>query len=154
MARVRMPATICGVIQGRTAAGWAALGAVLLIWGVWYDIPKSVWTYMAVSGTIYLSGAGVVLLGGIYWKRASTVGAECSPAEKKPTGQQCSRLSSRFHAADRDSAHGWRSHRSGWLLSHPRRAARAALGQPTAEARRWADSRPLDRAVHPHGLVL
>jgi SSS family solute:Na+ symporter len=30
---------------------------------------------MAVSGAIYLSGAGVVLLGGLYWKRASSVGA-------------------------------------------------------------------------------
>jgi len=52
-----------------------AIGAFLLAWGIWYELPKSVWTYMAVSGTIYLSGAGVVLLGGIYWKRASTAGA-------------------------------------------------------------------------------
>lgn len=52
-----------------------AIGAFLLVWGIWYKLPKSVWTYMAVSGAIYLSGAGVVLLGGIYWKRASSVGA-------------------------------------------------------------------------------
>ncbi len=52
-----------------------AIGAFLLVWGIWYKLPKSVWTYMAVSGAIYLSGAGVVLIGGIYWKRASSVGA-------------------------------------------------------------------------------
>lgn len=52
-----------------------AIGVFLLVWGIWYELPESVWTYMAVSGSIYLSGAGIVLLGGIYWKRASTVGA-------------------------------------------------------------------------------
>ena len=52
-----------------------AIGIFLLIWGIWYELPDSVWTYMAVSGTIYLSGAGVALVGGIYWPRASTAGA-------------------------------------------------------------------------------
>ncbi|QDU97169.1 sodium:solute symporter family protein [Lignipirellula cremea] len=51
------------------------IGLFLLVWGVWYELTDSVWTYMAVSGTIYMSGAGVVLLGGLYWSRASTVGA-------------------------------------------------------------------------------
>jgi SSS family solute:Na+ symporter len=51
------------------------IGAFLLVWGIWYELPPSVWTYMAVSGTVYLSGAGVALVGGIYWKRASTAGA-------------------------------------------------------------------------------
>jgi len=51
------------------------IGIFLLIWGIWYELPDSVWNYMAVSGTIYLSGAGATLLGGIYWKRASTAGA-------------------------------------------------------------------------------
>jgi solute:Na+ symporter, SSS family len=51
------------------------IGLFLLVWGIWYELPDSVWTYMAVSGTIYLSGAGAALLGGIYWKRASTAGA-------------------------------------------------------------------------------
>ncbi len=51
------------------------IGLFLLIWGIWYELPDSVWTYMAVTGTIYLSGAGVVLLGGIYWKRGSSAGA-------------------------------------------------------------------------------
>jgi SSS family solute:Na+ symporter len=51
------------------------IGAFLLVWGVWYDTPDSVWNYMAVTGTIYLSGAGVTLIGGVYWTRASSTGA-------------------------------------------------------------------------------
>lgn len=51
------------------------IGLFLLVWGVWYELPDSVWSYMAVSGTIYLSGAGVTILGGCYWKHSSTAGA-------------------------------------------------------------------------------
>jgi SSS family solute:Na+ symporter len=52
-----------------------AIAIFLLIWGVWYPLPDSVWTYMAITGTIYLSGAATTLVGGMYWRRASTVGA-------------------------------------------------------------------------------
>lgn len=52
-----------------------AIGVFLLMWGIWYELPASVWNYMAISGTIYLSGAGIALLGGCYWSRASTAGA-------------------------------------------------------------------------------
>jgi solute:Na+ symporter, SSS family len=51
------------------------IGGFLLSWGVWYPLPDSVWSYMAVSGAIYLTGATVVIIGGMYWSRASTVGA-------------------------------------------------------------------------------
>ena len=53
----------------------AFIGVFLLVFGIWIDIPESVWTYMAITGAIYLSGAGIVLAGGIYWRRASTAGA-------------------------------------------------------------------------------
>lgn len=52
-----------------------AIGAFLLWWGLWYELPSSVWTYMAITGNIFFSGAGVVLIAGIYWRRASSVGA-------------------------------------------------------------------------------
>ncbi len=38
-------------------------------------MPDSVWSYMAITGTIYLSGAAPALIGGVYWKRASSAGA-------------------------------------------------------------------------------
>ena len=51
------------------------IAAFLLVWGVWYELPESVWTYMAVTGTIYLSGSATILIGGMYWRRASCTGA-------------------------------------------------------------------------------
>ncbi|MFO0947602.1 MAG: sodium:solute symporter family protein [Planctomycetota bacterium] len=60
---------------------WVTRVAVVLIatflitWGIWYPLPKSVWTYMAITGTIYVSGAVAALVGGMYWKAASSTGA-------------------------------------------------------------------------------
>jgi len=51
------------------------IGVFLLAWGVWYELPESVWTYMAVTGSMYLCGAGVCIVGGLYWRRASRAGA-------------------------------------------------------------------------------
>jgi len=52
-----------------------SIGIFLLVWGVWYKLPDSVWNYMAVTGSVYLCGAIVILIGGMYWKRASSAGA-------------------------------------------------------------------------------
>jgi SSS family solute:Na+ symporter len=52
-----------------------AVGLFLLAWGIWYKMPDSLWTYMAITGNIYLTGAAPVIIGGLYWKRASTTGA-------------------------------------------------------------------------------
>jgi SSS family solute:Na+ symporter len=54
------------------------IGTFLLIWGVWYELPSSVWNYMAVTGAIYIAGAGVSIIGGAYWRRASSAGAVAS----------------------------------------------------------------------------
>ncbi|HIE50596.1 MAG TPA: sodium:solute symporter family protein [Armatimonadetes bacterium] len=55
---------------------WIVLiGVFLLIWGLWYEAPVSLWNYMAGTGTIYLAGAFAVIVGGLYWKRASSTGA-------------------------------------------------------------------------------
>ncbi len=51
------------------------IGFFLLLWGLWYELPESVWTYMAITGNIYLTGAVSAILGGIYWKRTSKKGA-------------------------------------------------------------------------------
>ena len=51
------------------------IGLFLLVWGVWYPLPASVWNYMAVTGSVYLCGSIVVLVGGMYWKGASSAGA-------------------------------------------------------------------------------
>ncbi len=51
------------------------IGVFLLVWSLWYPLGQDLWDYMAVSGSIYSIGALVVLVGGIYWKRASRTGA-------------------------------------------------------------------------------
>jgi SSS family solute:Na+ symporter len=51
------------------------IAVFLLTWGVWYPLPKSVWEYMSITGTVYLSGATTAMVGGMYWKRASSTGA-------------------------------------------------------------------------------
>lgn len=51
------------------------IGAFLLVWGIWYELPESVWKYMGITGTIYLSGSATALVGGMYWRRASATGA-------------------------------------------------------------------------------
>jgi SSS family solute:Na+ symporter len=51
------------------------IGIFLLVWSLWYPLKQDLWDYMAVSGSIYFIGAFVLLLGGLYWKRAGTVGA-------------------------------------------------------------------------------
>lgn len=51
------------------------IGIFLLVWGLWYELGQDLWDYMAVSGAIYFTGAFALLLTGLYWKRANTLGA-------------------------------------------------------------------------------
>jgi len=51
------------------------IGGYVLYWGLFYEGKDDIWDYMAVSGAIYFNGAIAVLVGGIYWKKASTAGA-------------------------------------------------------------------------------
>ena len=52
-----------------------AIGIFILIWGLWYNLGQDLWDYMAISGAIYFTGAIALLIFGLYWKRASKVGA-------------------------------------------------------------------------------
>ena len=51
------------------------IGLYILYWGLVYEGREDIWDYMAVTGAIYFTGAFSVLLGGLYWKRASSTGA-------------------------------------------------------------------------------
>jgi solute:Na+ symporter, SSS family len=52
-----------------------AIGLYVLYWGLIYKGGDDIWDYMAVTGAIYFSGAFALMLGGLYWKRASSTGA-------------------------------------------------------------------------------
>jgi solute:Na+ symporter, SSS family len=51
------------------------IGAFILVWGLWYPLGQDLWDYMAISGAIYFTGAFALLVCGLYWRRASRVGA-------------------------------------------------------------------------------
>ena len=51
------------------------VGLYVLYWGLIYKGEDDIWDYMAVTGAIYFTGAFALLLGGLYWKRASSSGA-------------------------------------------------------------------------------
>jgi SSS family solute:Na+ symporter len=51
------------------------IGIFLYVWSVWYPMGQDMLDYLAVSGAIYFIGAFAVLACGLYWKRASSVGA-------------------------------------------------------------------------------
>jgi len=51
------------------------IGLYVLYWGLIYQGRDDIWDYMAVTGAIYFTGAFALLLGGLYWKRASSTGA-------------------------------------------------------------------------------
>ena len=61
-----------------TRIGILIIGALLLIWGLWYELEGNLWGYMAITGTIYLAGVLPVVVCGLYWKRASVTGAYLS----------------------------------------------------------------------------
>jgi SSS family solute:Na+ symporter len=53
----------------------AAIGVFLLLYGLWYPLKGSVWDYLAVTGTIYLSSISTLLIACCYWRRANAWGA-------------------------------------------------------------------------------
>ena len=53
----------------------ALIGVFLLFYGLWYPLKGDLWTYLGVTGTIYLSSMTVLLIACCYWKRANSWGA-------------------------------------------------------------------------------
>jgi SSS family solute:Na+ symporter len=53
----------------------AVIGVFLFFFGLYYDLKGDVWTYLTVTGSIYLSSMSVLLIACCYWKRANNWGA-------------------------------------------------------------------------------
>lgn len=53
----------------------ALIGIFLLFYGLWYPLEGDVWTYLGITGTIYLASISVLLISVCYWKRANNWGA-------------------------------------------------------------------------------
>jgi len=56
----------------------AIIGVFLLIYGLWYKLEGDLWTYLGITGTIYLSSMSVLLIACCYWTRANSWGATAS----------------------------------------------------------------------------
>jgi len=52
----------------------ALIGVFLLFYGLWYPLRGDLWTYLGVTGTIYLSSMTVLLIACCYWKGANEWG--------------------------------------------------------------------------------
>jgi solute:Na+ symporter, SSS family len=56
----------------------AIIGVFLLLYGLWYPLKGDLWTYLGVTGTIYLASISVLLIASCYWSRANSWGAAAS----------------------------------------------------------------------------
>jgi SSS family solute:Na+ symporter len=53
----------------------ALIGIFLLIYGLWFELKGDLWTYLNITGTIYLSSMSILLIACCYWKKANSWGA-------------------------------------------------------------------------------
>jgi SSS family solute:Na+ symporter len=62
-----------GLFWNRMIIGF--IGVFLLLYGLWYRIEGDLWTYLGLTGSIYLSSISVLLIACVYWKKANSWGA-------------------------------------------------------------------------------
>ena len=65
-----------GLFWNRTII--ALIGIFLLLYGLWYPLKGDLWTYLGVTGTIYLASISVLLIACCYWRPANSWGAGAS----------------------------------------------------------------------------
>ncbi len=63
----------------------ALIGVFLLFYGLWYPLRGDLWTYLGVTGTIYLSSMSTLLVACCYWKPANN----WVPARRSPSARSC-----------------------------------------------------------------
>ena len=51
------------------------IGVFLVVWSLWYPLEADLWDYLAVTAGVYFTGAIALLVFGLYWNKASSVGA-------------------------------------------------------------------------------
>jgi hypothetical protein len=50
----------------------------VMFWGLFYKMSDAAYMYLNITGTIFLSGAFVSVVGGLYWSRANLIGGYCA----------------------------------------------------------------------------
>lgn len=50
----------------------------VMFWGLYYPLSEAAYMYLNITGTIFLSGAFVAVVGGLYWSRSNLAGGYCA----------------------------------------------------------------------------
>jgi len=58
----------------------AGMGVFLLLYGLWYPLKGDLWSYLTVTGSIYLTSMSVLLVACCYWSKANNWGAAAAIA--------------------------------------------------------------------------
>ena len=53
----------------------ALIGVYLLVFGLFYQVEGNIWSFLLLTGSIYLSSMSVLLIACCYWRRANSWGA-------------------------------------------------------------------------------
>jgi SSS family solute:Na+ symporter len=72
-----------------TRMGILALGLFIFFWGSFYHFSESIYRYIVISGTLAFAGNFVTLASGLYWRKASTLGAYLAFAGSMLPGAAC-----------------------------------------------------------------
>lgn len=51
------------------------VGVFVWCWSMLFPLQEYIFMYWAITGSIYVGGAGAAIIGGLYWKRGTTAGA-------------------------------------------------------------------------------
>jgi SSS family solute:Na+ symporter len=62
-----------GLLMNRSIV--AIIGVFLLLYGLWYPLKGDLWSYLGVTGTIYLASMSTLLIACCYWSKANDWGA-------------------------------------------------------------------------------
>lgn len=58
-----------------TRVAVVALAAFILVWGLVYEVPGPAYFYLQVTANLFMAPTLITVVGGLYWKRASSAGA-------------------------------------------------------------------------------
>lgn len=59
---------------------WSVVGVAAFVYAfsMLWEPTDYIWMYFAITATIYTGGAGAIILGALYWRKATTAGAWCA----------------------------------------------------------------------------
>ncbi len=97
------------LLRGSTAF----VAVFIFLWSWLFEQTDFIIMFFMLSGTIYVGGAGSCIIGGLYWKRGSTIGAWLALGIGVVMGAGCLILTQIWS----DLFYPWMAHDAPWLLN-------------------------------------